>query len=116
WAGKSEERLGNKARALALYDLVNERYRYGYHGYIAGLRAARIRGADPSLKPEQARPGSDLEAIRSNVIYVEAIKETADGTEQERFAKADDLEVIGLADLAIKELNAALDGAPTSPR
>jgi soluble lytic murein transglycosylase len=116
WAGKSEERLGNRARALALYDLVNERYRYGYHGYIAGLRAGRLRAADPALKPEQARPGSNLEAIRNNVTYVEAIRETADGTEEERFAKADDLEVIGLADLAIKELNAALDGAPTSPK
>lgn len=116
WAGKSEERLGNRARALALYDLVNERYRYGYHGYIAGLRAGKLRAADSSLKPEQPKPGSELERIRNNVTYVEAVKETADGSEAERFAKADDLEVIGLADLAIKELNAALDRAPASPK
>ncbi|MEK6300220.1 MAG: transglycosylase SLT domain-containing protein [Acidobacteriota bacterium] len=116
WAGKSEERLGNRTRALALYDLVNERYRYGYHGYIAGLRASRLRAADASLKPEQAKPGSDLERIKSNVTFVEAIKETADGSEEERFAKADDLEVIGLADFAIKELNAAVDRAPASPK
>ena len=116
WAGKSEERLGNRARALALYDLVNERYRYGYHGYIAGLRASKLRAADGSLKPDQSKFGSDFERIRNNVTYVEAIKETADGSEEERLAKADDLEVIGLADLAIKELNAALDRAPTSPK
>src|SRR5207244_11545157 len=61
WAAKSEERLGHKSRALALYDLVNERYRYGYHGYVAGLRSAALRKAEPSLKPEQAEPGSELE-------------------------------------------------------
>lgn len=116
WAGKSEERLGNRARALALYDLANERYRYGYHGYIAGLRAGKLRAGDVSLRPEQAKPGSDLERIRNNVTYVEAIKETADGSEDERFAKADDLEVIGLTDLAIKELNSALERAPASPK
>lgn len=116
WAGKSEERLGNRARALALYDLATERYRYGYHGYIAGIRAGNLRAANNALRPEQAKPGSDLERIRNNVTYVEAIKETADGSEDERFAKTDDLEVIGLADLAIKELNAALEHAPASPR
>ncbi|MFY9607036.1 MAG: transglycosylase SLT domain-containing protein [Blastocatellia bacterium] len=116
WAGKSEERLGDRARALALYDLVNERYRYGYHGYVAGLRAGKLRAGDGSLKPEQAKPGSDLERIRNNVTYVEAIKETADGSEDERFAKADDLEVIGLTDPAIKELNSALERAPASPK
>ncbi|HWO00342.1 MAG TPA: transglycosylase SLT domain-containing protein [Blastocatellia bacterium] len=116
WAGKSEERLGNRARALALYDLVNERYRYGYHGYVAGLRASKLRAANAALKPEQAKPGSDLERIRNNVTYVEPIKESADGSEAERLAKADDLEVIGIADLAVKELTAALDRAPDSPK
>jgi soluble lytic murein transglycosylase len=116
WAGKSEELLGNQARALALYGLVNERYRYGYHGYIAGLRAGKLRAGNGSLRPEQAKSGSDLERIRSNVTYVEAIKETADGSEAERFARADDFEVIGLTDLAIRELNSALERAPTSPK
>ena len=116
WAGKSEERLGNRSRALALYDLVNERYRYGYHGYIAGLRAGKLRSSDPSLKPAQGRLWQDFERIQNNVTYVEAIKETADLSEDERFAKADDLEVIGLSDLALRELNAALERAPTSPK
>ncbi|HEX8090205.1 MAG TPA: transglycosylase SLT domain-containing protein, partial [Blastocatellia bacterium] len=116
WAGKAEERLGNRARALALYETVNERYRYGYHGYIAGLRAEKLRAADSSLKPEQARPGSDLERIRRNVTYIEKIEESATGEESNRVARADDLELIGLGDLAVKELNAALESAPTSPK
>jgi soluble lytic murein transglycosylase len=116
WAGKAEERLGNKARALALYDVVNERYRYGYHGYIAGLRAQRLRGADSSLKAEQAKPGSDLDRIRRNVTHVEGVEEVADGSEADRVARADDLELIGLGDLAVKELNAAIERAPASPK
>jgi soluble lytic murein transglycosylase len=116
WAAKSEELLGNRARALALYDLVNERYRYGYHGYIAGLRAVALRKSNPGLKPEAIRPGSDLERIRDNVTYVENVRETADGSEAPRVSRADDLAVIGLGDLAIKELNEALGSAPASPR
>jgi soluble lytic murein transglycosylase len=117
WAGKAEERLGNKARALALYDVAGERYRYGYHGYIAGLRAEKLRASDPSLKPEQARPGSDLERIRRNATYVERVEEADDGAAAaNRVARADDLELIGLGDLAIKELNAAIEGAPNSPK
>ncbi len=116
WAAKAEERLGNKARALALYGLVNERYRYGYHGYLAGMRADKLRAADSSLRPEQAKQGSDLDRIRRNVTYVEKIEETADGSEANRLAKASDFEVIGLSDLALKEMNAALEKAPTSPK
>jgi soluble lytic murein transglycosylase len=116
WAGKAEERLGNKARALALYSLVSERYRYGYHGYIAGLRARQLQNADPKLKAELPKPDSDLERIRRNVLHVEKIQETADGSETVRVSRAGDLEVIGLNDLAIKELNKALESAPESPK
>ena len=116
WAAKSEERLGRKSRALALYDLVNERYRYGYHGYVAGLRSAALRRAEPGLKPEQSKPDSDLDKIRANVTYFEPARETADGSEAGRIAKANDLEVIGLTELAIRELNKALDSAPASPK
>jgi soluble lytic murein transglycosylase len=116
WAAKSEERLGHHSRALALYDLVNERYRYGYHGYVAGIRSAALRKAQPSLKAEEPRPGSDLESIRANVTYVEAVQETADGSESVRIAKANDLEVIGLDELAVRELNKALEVAPSSPK
>ncbi len=116
WAAKSEERLGNRERALALYDLARERYRYGYHGYVAGLRADRLRAADSRLRPEQPEPGSDLERMRRNALHVENIRETADGSETERIARADDFEMIGLTDLLVKELNRALEGAPDSPR
>jgi soluble lytic murein transglycosylase len=116
WGAKAEERLGNQARALALYDMVNERYRYGYHGYLAGMRAAKLRAADPSLKAEAIKSGSDLERIRRNVTYVDKIEETADGSERPFIARADDFEIIGLGDLVVKELNKAQELAPTSPK
>jgi soluble lytic murein transglycosylase len=115
WAAKAEERLGNRSRALALYEMVAERYRYGYHGYIGSSRAAKLRAADPRLKAE-IKPGSDLDRIRQNVLYVDRVQETADDSESSRVNRASDLEIIGLTDLAIKELNKALEGAPTSPR
>jgi soluble lytic murein transglycosylase len=114
WAAKSEERLGKRARALALYDLVVERYRYGYHGYVAKLRAAALRSSDPGLKAEMSWP--ELDSIRGNITYVEPINETDDGSHSIRVVKTDDFEIIGLTDLAIKELNRAIEGAPTSPR
>jgi soluble lytic murein transglycosylase len=116
WAARAEERLGNKARALALYDVVVERYRYGYHGYLAARRAAAMRASDGALKPEQARQGSELERIRQNALYVEPLKETADGSEAPRVTRADELELIGLDELAMRELNKAIEAAPTSPR
>jgi soluble lytic murein transglycosylase len=75
-----------------------------------------LRRADPALKPEQVNPGSDLDTIRANVTYFEPARETADGSETGRIAKANDLEVIGLTELAIRELNRALDAAPSSPK
>ena len=116
WGAKAEERMGNRARALALYDLVNERYAYGYHGYLAGMRAAKLRTADPSLKAEAIKPGSELDQIRRNILYVEKVEETADGSENAAMAKASDFEVIGIGDLVTKELNTALEKAPASPR
>lgn len=116
WGAKSEERLGHKSRAAALYELVNDRYRYGYHGYVAGRRLAAMKKSDPGLTAEPAKPGTDLERIRANVTYIDKIQETADGTEANRIAKANDLEVIGLDELAIKELNKALELAPSSPK
>lgn len=116
WAGKAHERLGNKARALALYEAVALRYRYGYHGHIAASRAAALRAAYPALKPQAATPGSDLARIRQNVLYFDKLVETDDGNQPERTSRADDLELIGLDELAIREMNQALAAAPSSPR
>ncbi|MEW6212633.1 MAG: tetratricopeptide repeat protein, partial [Acidobacteriota bacterium] len=116
WAGKAEELLGNKARALALYQMASERYTYGYHGYVAGLRAGKLRAANLRLKPEAAIPGSDLERMRNNALHVEKIQETANGSESLKLARAADFEVIGLGDMAIREFNSALSSAPNSPR
>lgn len=115
-AAKSEERQGNRARALALYEVVNERYTYGYHGIMATRRAAALRNADRGLQPEQAKPGSDLERMRRNVTYVEQVQETSDDSDHIRISKADEFIALGIDDPATKELNQALTKAPNSPR
>ena len=114
WGAKSHERLGNRARALALYDLVATRYRYGYHGHFSALRASALRKADSRLKAEAAAAGSELSRIGENLLYVEPIVETAGDSAQTSINRADDLEVIGLSDFSIRELNEALQNAPSS--
>jgi soluble lytic murein transglycosylase len=116
WAGKAEERLGNTRRALALYDCVAERYRFGYDGYVAARRAAVLKSAAPGLKAEDAAPGSQLDLIRHNLTEVQAVTETADGSEAVRINRADDLDLIGLTDVAIGEINQAVEKSPSSPR
>ncbi|MBI3652425.1 MAG: transglycosylase SLT domain-containing protein [Acidobacteria bacterium] len=115
-AAKCEEKLGNRARALALYAAVIERYPYGYHGLMASRRAAALRNADRGLQAEAAKPGSELERMRRNLTFVEVVKETSDDADAVRVAKADEFTLLFIDDLAIKELNQALVKAPTSPR
>jgi soluble lytic murein transglycosylase len=113
FAAKSHERLGNRARALALYDIAAERYQYGYDGIVSQRRAAAIRNADRNLKADQS---ADLERIRQNAVYVEPLRETSEERDAVRLARFDDLTALWIDDLGIKELNSAIDKAPTSPR
>jgi soluble lytic murein transglycosylase len=115
WAGKAEEHLDRK-RALALYDLVAQRYHFGYDGYIAARRAASLRAEAPGLRAEDPVSGTQLDLIRQNLADVQPIAETADGTEGARINRADDLELIGLSEMAIREMNRAIDSVPSSPR
>jgi soluble lytic murein transglycosylase len=115
-AAKSEEKLGNRARALALYEAVIERYTYGYHGLMSSRRSQALRAADRGLQAEQAKPGSELERLRHNLTYVEPVKETSDESDALRVAKADELAALWIEELAVKELNQALTNAPNSPR
>ncbi|HUK90058.1 MAG TPA: transglycosylase SLT domain-containing protein [Blastocatellia bacterium] len=116
WGARAEERVGSKARALAIYSFVAQRFQYGYHGYVAARRAAALRKDNPGLSPESVKPGSDLERIQQNLTRVDPPVETADGSEAPYSKRADDLEVIGLTDLAVKELNRPLENAPSSPK
>jgi soluble lytic murein transglycosylase len=115
-AAKSEEKLGNRSRALALYEAVMERYTYGYDGIMSDRRAAALRAADRGLQAEPVKPGSDLERMRRNLTYVEPVKETSDDSDALQVAKADDFAVIHIEEPAVKELTQALSKAPNSPR
>jgi soluble lytic murein transglycosylase len=116
WAARAEERTGNKPRALAIYDMVSSRYRYGYDGYAAARRATLLRAQNATLAAETTKPGSDLEKIQQDLSLVQPLTDSADGSEKPYIARADDLELIGLTDFAVRELGQALKSAPNSPR
>ncbi|MEW6130480.1 MAG: transglycosylase SLT domain-containing protein [Acidobacteriota bacterium] len=109
---KSQEKLGNRARALAFYEIAAQRYQYGYDGIISNRRAAAIRAAGVG-KAEQS---ADIDRIRRNATYVETLKETSEDADAIRIARFDDLTAIWIDELGLKELNKALENAPTSPR
>lgn len=113
YAGKSNEKLGRKARALALYDLVVARYPYGFDGVMASRRAAALRNSDRTLRAEQS---PDLQRMRDNATYVVPLRETADDSATARIQRADDFTAAWIDELAIKELNQALSTAADSPR
>ncbi|HKV38037.1 MAG TPA: transglycosylase SLT domain-containing protein, partial [Blastocatellia bacterium] len=115
WAAKAEEHLGNKKRALTLYNLVIARYRYGYDGFCAARRVAVLK-ANSGITPETVTADSTMDRIRRNLTEVQPVVETATGSESGRVSRADDLELLGLTDLAIAEMNQALTAAPTSPK
>jgi soluble lytic murein transglycosylase len=54
--------------------------------------------------------------MRANLLHVEKVQETDDGSGDHRIRKADDLELIGLTEFAIRELNSAIENKPVSPR
>lgn len=113
YAAKSNEKLGRRGRALALYDLVVARYPYGFDGVMASRRATALRSAERNLRAEQS---ADLERMRQNATYVVSPQETADISAPARIAKTDDFMALWIDELAIKELNQALAIAPDSPR
>src|SRR5262249_58090067 len=81
------------------------------------LLANRHLGQPDQLEVVRAiDPGSQLERIKQNLTNVQPIAETADGSDAPRVNRADDLELIGLTEMAIREMNRAIENAPSSPR
>ncbi len=114
WAGRDAEKAGNLARALAIYQAIPVRYRYGYYGYLAEKRIAEMQAR--GVKAEQSGKDSVLACALATIQPAQPLPETATASAEVRLRRAASLQTIGLGDLAIAELEEARQSAPNSHR
>jgi soluble lytic murein transglycosylase len=114
WAARDSERIGKLAEARAIYQGLLYRYDANWYGYLA---KQRLDDLNRSGAPAQDFPSdSEIGKAVANLKTVTVAEETAGKNEDERIAKADQLNIIGTDDWALDELNSAAASAPNSPR
>ena len=114
WAARDSERVGKLAEARAIYQGLLYRYDANWYGYLAKQRLDDLNrsGARAQEFPSDSQIGKAV----ANLKTVTVAEETAGKNEDERIAKADQLNIIGTDDWALDELNNAAASAPNSPR
>lgn len=113
WAARDSERAGKLAEARALYEAMQGRYDANWYGYLAKQRL------DALSRTTQAKtfPADSIVARAiANLQTVTVAEETADADADTRIIKADELDNVGLDEVALKELATASDKAPDSPK
>lgn len=115
WAARAEERRGRWDRALALFERLLTRYRYTMYGQFALTRIERLRTGHPTVKPVIPDPRSPLGRALANIKPAQPPTDTVTEAAMNHIQKARELRLIGLDDLALKELTAAWKRAPQSP-
>jgi soluble lytic murein transglycosylase len=113
WAARDSERSGKLAEARALYEAMQGRYDANWYGYLAKQRL------DVLSRTTQAKafpPDSIVARAIANLQTVTVAEETADADADTRIIKADELDNVGLDELALKELASASEKAPDSPK
>jgi len=114
WAARDSERIGKLAEARAIYQGLLYRYDANWYGYLA---KQRLDDLNRSGAPAKDFPSdSEIGKAVANLKTVTVAEETAGKNEDERIAKADQLNIIGTDDWALDELNSASASAPNSPR
>jgi len=112
WAARNLERTGRNAEAKPLYEAIVRRYRYGYYGQQAASRLAALRSIPAAQLPAQhpvMRAVAGLPPARP-------LPETIGSEGEAWLERASQLRIIGLMDLALEEMEAARQTAPTSPK
>jgi soluble lytic murein transglycosylase len=114
WAGRDLERAGRIAEARAIYQALLQRYDANWYGALARRRLDAMPHTANDNKT--FAPDDPVSRATANLNIVSVAEETA-GTEADMaLRKADELNVVGLDDYALDELNLSLQSAPHSPR
>jgi soluble lytic murein transglycosylase len=113
WAARDSERAGRLAEARALYEAMLGRYDANWYGYLAKQRLD-VLSRTTALKT--FAPDSIVARAIANLQTVTVAEETADADADTRIIKADELDNVGLDELALKELANASEKTPDSPK
>jgi soluble lytic murein transglycosylase len=116
WAARDTERAGRLAEARALYEAMLVRYDANWYGHLARERLDVLKRSGAVIPPTSFAPDSPVARAVANLRPVFVPEETAGAAEDARALKADQLNAVGLDDLAHAELDKALESAPQSPR
>lgn len=113
WAARDSERAGKLAEARALYEAMLGRYDANWYGYLAKQRLDVLSRTTPA---KTFPPDSIVARAVANLQTVTVAEETADADADMRIVKADELDNVGLDELALKELASASEKTPDSPK
>jgi soluble lytic murein transglycosylase len=115
WAGRDLERSGRMAEARAIYQAMQQRYDANWYGILAKRRLDAMPRAAAAEQTNFA-PDSPVARAVANLNTVTVADETAGAAVDPTLRRADELDVVGLDDYAVGELDSALVSAPRSPR
>ncbi|HEX8130815.1 MAG TPA: transglycosylase SLT domain-containing protein [Pyrinomonadaceae bacterium] len=118
WAARDAERAGKLSDARALYEAMLQRYDANWYGDLARQRLDVLKRTNPNAGAAAADFASDSQVARAvvNLSTVSVAEETATAEADEPLAKTDQLNVVGLDEYALDEVNKVLESAPRSPR
>jgi len=116
WAARDAERAGKRSDALALYEAMQQRYDANWYGDLARQRLDALKRTNPNAGATDFAPDSHVARAVVNLSTVSMAEETATAEANEPLAKADQLNVVGLDEYALDEVNKVLESAPRSPR
>ncbi|MCA1555409.1 MAG: transglycosylase SLT domain-containing protein, partial [Acidobacteria bacterium] len=115
WAARDAERAGKLSDARALYEAMLQRYDANWYGDLARQRLDALKRTHPNAS-ESFAPNSPVARATANLNTISVAEETATAEANEVLAKADQLNVVGLDEFALDEVNKLLESAPRSPR
>ena len=116
WAARDAERAGKLSDARAIYEAMLQRYDANWYGDLARQRLDALKRAHPNAGASDFAPDSQVARAVANLATVVSAEETATAEANEPLAKADQLNVVGLDEYALDEVNEVLESAPRSPR
>ncbi|HEY0099925.1 MAG TPA: lytic transglycosylase domain-containing protein [Pyrinomonadaceae bacterium] len=115
WAARDAERAGQFERARTLYEAMLQRYDANWYGDLARQRLDALKRTHPVAATGYV-PEPQVARAVVNLSTVSVAEETATADANEALAKADQLNVVGLDEYALDEVNKVLESAPRSPR